>query len=371
MKWYMCISESSLGRDMHEWKELILGALRSAAEKTSLNPIVLYDGLPGDFTRTLEQHGAKVIHHRVSVYDDLVRRDEIQPGYLPIASGAFLRIDIPVIESDDEYVLYTDCDVIFLRDLDLGSIKPRYFACAPQTSRTDFANDANSGVLLINVSSMRQTHAKFCDFIVENLNAGWPGCDQENYRRFYRGKHEPLPLAMNWKPYWGLDPNASILHWHGPKPDAVARMLGGARRGMPPAWLQLFDRSAAGYRKFIEESDIYYNNVYMPKIGVAEDGCIVGHIDKISGNSVAGWFLNPGKLEEAVSLKVSLNGSEFINLKCDSFRPDLKKIYGADIGGFSFVAAAPNNVKSLQFLSQHGNVLPVGYKGLTVSQITV
>jgi hypothetical protein len=29
---------------------------------------------------------------------------------------------------------------------------------------------------------------------------------------------DDLPLELNWKTYWGLNRDAAILHFHGPKP---------------------------------------------------------------------------------------------------------------------------------------------------------
>ena len=34
-----------------------------------------------------------------------------------------------------------------------------------------------------------------------------------------------LPDELNWKPYWGLNSNAEIVHFHGPKPSLVLEFL--------------------------------------------------------------------------------------------------------------------------------------------------
>jgi hypothetical protein len=35
---------------------------------------------------------------------------------------------------------------------------------------------------------------------------------------FRHGGWKPLRPELNWKPYWGINPAAKIIHFHGPKP---------------------------------------------------------------------------------------------------------------------------------------------------------
>jgi hypothetical protein len=82
----------------------------------------------------------------------------------------------------------------------------------------------NTGVMLMNPKRLRETQHEFRNFISENLdvlkNAAW---DQGAFRRFYRESDgtplwNKLPPELNWKPYWGKNPRAGIIHFHGPKP---------------------------------------------------------------------------------------------------------------------------------------------------------
>ena len=82
----------------------------------------------------------------------------------------------------------------------------------------------NSGVMLMNLRSLGKTTDAFFQFILKNLEElkkeAW---DQGAYWRFYRDKDgRPLwnwlPLELNWRPYWGDEPSARIIHFHGPKP---------------------------------------------------------------------------------------------------------------------------------------------------------
>ena len=59
--------------------------------------------------------------------------------------------------------------------------------------------------------------------VAENLAAleaeSW---DEAAYRWFYRESNGPLwdrlRPELNWKPYWGENAQARIVHFHGPKP---------------------------------------------------------------------------------------------------------------------------------------------------------
>lgn len=139
---------------------------------------MLFDGEENEFIDTLRKKGVEVIFHRVNSMMLSLSVIKTSPGYSSIASGAFSSVEIPLIEKEDDYVLYTDCDVLFMSDLPVLDVYPEYFSCAPQTSKTDYLNDANSGVLVINVNKMRESYSEFSEFIVNNLHAGWPGCDQ-------------------------------------------------------------------------------------------------------------------------------------------------------------------------------------------------
>lgn len=310
-KWYFCLSESSIDRAHHGWREMVFAAVNSARVHTNLKPILLFDGEDNEFIDALRKKGVEVIFHRVKFYDALAERDKINPGYSSIASGAFLRVEIPLIEKEDDYVLYTDCDVLFMKDLPEFDTYPEYFSCAPQTSKTDYINDANSGVLIINVKNMRDSYSEFSRFIVNNLYAGWPGCDQENYRRFYTGKWNNLPLEMNWKPYWGDNSNISILHWHGPKPEVILDKIIDSAFKLYPAWEDLYSRNVSAYRFFFERWDRY--TVQSLKACYEKNSNISGFVDSIaidSGHvSLTGWSYLLGNYND-VHFKVSINGVE-------------------------------------------------------------
>ena len=115
MKWFFALSEASLSDD-NLYANCIRVAVLSAKKNTSLIPFFLYDGSENGFIEEMRNLGVNIIYHRTSLYNEIVSANPDDRLFIRIATGAFLRIDIPIIEKNDEFVLYTDCDVMFLKD---------------------------------------------------------------------------------------------------------------------------------------------------------------------------------------------------------------------------------------------------------------
>jgi hypothetical protein len=326
-KWYFSLSEASIERKDHGWRGLTRVAVASALRNTSLQPYMLYDGQESDFTAELRAMGVTVIFHRVSFYDRLV---EIAPtrtaDYLGIALGVFPRVEIPWLELEDDVVLFTDCDVMFLGDLHLEGV-PEFFAAAPQMSQTDYENDMNAGVMVMNVPALRADLPRFINFITDHLGDGWPGCDQENYRRFYNGRWDRLDLTLNWKPYWGDNSAARIVHWHGPKPPLVRRMLADPALQTVTDWKMLFERNAGSYESFLKVWDAF---------AVTTRHEIIGHLDVFSESGGGGWAIYPENLPCPVTLTIRIDGELVGTIVCNQPRSDIKAAYGVETAGFTF-----------------------------------
>jgi hypothetical protein len=248
MKWYFALNEASLHNHRAMWESMILTALRSCRQHTDLEPHFIFDGGSDPFVSRLEAEGVTVIRHRVSFWDAIAAYRQDEP-YRRVAGGAFLRVDIPALNTDDEFVLYTDCDVLFIRPIELSGLEPATFACAPEF-HVDDPDDLNSGVMLMNLPALRADLTEFRAFIAANL-ADLPVFDQTAYRLFYGGRSDPLPLCYNWRPYWGMSEEARIVHFHGPKPHDVLQMLLDRDTPTNPAHRLLFDQDRQGYRHFL------------------------------------------------------------------------------------------------------------------------
>jgi hypothetical protein len=231
MHWFFALNEACSTFPLYS--DLIKVAVLSARENTSLQPCFLYDGQPNALTGWLERRDVAIVPHRSQFYEVLKSLSEEQkrPDVFRIGTGAFLRVDIPEVVAklgwSDERILYTDCDVMFVSDPEpqLSRIPCRRFAVAPEQDPRDY-DHINTGVMVMNIPALHGDRQRFAEFIVDNLErlvaTAW---DQEAYRLYYKRKLPLLPNGwnrlvptLNWKPYWGENPAASIIHFHGPKP---------------------------------------------------------------------------------------------------------------------------------------------------------
>jgi len=272
MKWYFAINEISLTRKFFGWEDMIRVAIESARQNTTLQPYLIYDGKPNDFTREIVGQGVTIIPHRVSFYPSLQAFSELPTtrdhwaGQYMMGAGAFLRTEIPLIEREDEFAFYTDCDVMFLYEPTVEPC-PEPFAVSLETAEKQF--HINTGVMQMNLPRLRESFPKFRNYICDNLNH-FTFYDQCAYQDFYRGQSATLPFEMNWRPAMGMNDKVKIVHWCGPKPETVRRMLAGDMEVPWPLWLQDFVRAENKkddiYRRYLAVWDEFLNTyvAYMP-----------------------------------------------------------------------------------------------------------
>jgi hypothetical protein len=243
--------------------------------------------------------GVTVILHRSPMYEQLRRHGEDNPTYLPVASGAFLRWSIPLIEQTDEYVFYTDVDVIFRSDPTrlLQALLPfdAPFLAAGEMMRgvhDGYRVNMNSGVMLINVPRFRQDLPALMAHRTRDLNKGF---DQAGLINFYGSGWGRLPDILNWKPYWTIDsPEPSdqpvIIHFHGPKPAGLRTMIDGGH-GISDAWTGLWKMNKEFYLRCLEEFEATLGHS-----AADQDPSIKFVIDDIKdgGRSINGWVINRG-----------------------------------------------------------------------------
>lgn len=223
MKWFFALHDQAPHFDAYA--QMIQVAVLSARENTTLQPHFLYDGAPNALTRWLEHQGVTILPCRTQFYADLERLSErLGPHVMHYGPGVFLRVEIPLICQregwTDPDVLYTDCDVLFTGDPSplWPDLFGHSFAVGPENDPNDLQT-INSGVMLMRVHALQAVAEPFAHFIREVL----PECierswDQWAYQEFFRAGWKPMRPELNWKPYWGLNPAAPIVHFHGPKP---------------------------------------------------------------------------------------------------------------------------------------------------------
>ncbi len=259
-KWYFAITRATLDADPDQgFRDCIRVAVASAKSRTSLRPHMIYDGPEDDFTEEMRASGVMVMFHRLSFHEKLHQAQQQQkpewPDYMKTAEGAFMRLEIGLLETEEPYVLYTDCDVMFETAVAIDHLRPELFAIAPQFDPGSFHDDVNCGVMVVNVERMRRDRPALIEFMCENF-ARVGGYDQELLQLYYKGRWDPLSPTYNWKPHWGAQPHARIVHFHGPKPAAAGRLLKNPdyRRDDPvfQTWRHWFFVAPSGYEHYVK-----------------------------------------------------------------------------------------------------------------------
>ncbi|HTZ35443.1 MAG TPA: glycosyltransferase [Stellaceae bacterium] len=250
LKWYFA---ANLNAFRHFFEQIAV-AVKSARANTPLRPCCLVDDRAGldemrDKLTWLEQSGVQLIFRRAALFE-IVRAHFGEQA--DIFSGHWLRCDIPILEDEEDFVLYTDIDVMFRRYIDLSNERPPFIACTPEQEQNDLSY-FNSGVMVMNIPALRAAR----DELIATLHARLPNMephdDQGMFNATFRGRWTRLPNTYNWKPYWGFNPDAAIVHFHGPKPGAVQQMLLGRSHLYPADYSRLFQRDPDGYARYIAE----------------------------------------------------------------------------------------------------------------------
>jgi hypothetical protein len=241
-------------------------AVISARENTLLEPVCVAlvtdpsSTVATTFIRWLQSYGVHVIWHNPTwagiieteaLKGNLLQNVGNSPLYAKASSliATFLRIDLPILGFVDDYLLYADVDIMFVRDIDLDDFGPlpKYYLMCNEERITEpeknpfAASYGNAGVMLYNVPNMRRTHKAFMEHIFSDFYKGkglhygdyGPG-DQGAYNSFYKPSGpfsaDIRPYAFfNWRPFWKGDTfdkkAVAIVHWHGPKPHHYADYL--------------------------------------------------------------------------------------------------------------------------------------------------
>lgn len=230
MKWYFCLNQDALP----QFSECVIAAVHSCIQNTTLQPHFLFDGARSEFTDYLESLGVTIHFHRVSFADEL-DASAAQGGYVPfVARGAYLRFDIPLIEQQDQYVLYTDVDVLFLAD-PVFECWPEVLAAAEEYERLEsvcvpYGKVFNSGVMLINVAGFAAERERLLSVARDSqfyFHGDGGYYDQGALNRHFAGNFDKLDQSLNWRPFAKPPQAPVIVHFHGTKPWEVGHYARG------------------------------------------------------------------------------------------------------------------------------------------------
>lgn len=238
MKWFTAANAASLKQD--DFYNLLRVAVLSAKQRTELEPFLIFDGEETERLQWFRDQGVRILPASVPFYEQL--RDYVlehhDQQYLNIRSGAFLRMQIPnamqAAGIREDFVLYTDCDIIFNGDIELGNCRPQFFAAVGKKvrgyTRFRFFGDYqfNSGVMVMNIEAMRSEYARLEEFILTNgqgverpdsafMKKNLFMSDQVALNLYFRKRINHIHRKYNWSPSYGRNDVAKIIHFNGLK----------------------------------------------------------------------------------------------------------------------------------------------------------
>lgn len=203
----------------------------SAYHNTNLDLYCLYDGNDAGFIAWLKKWGVTVLPWRVTFFDDIYKHYKGNKSF-QFCVGTYLCTEIPwalrYYGILDRYVLYVDTDTMILNDVFLDHHTPSYYAAPPDWDITDWSF-VSAGVMLLNTDKLLESYPAFLDYLKDhNFDfdfAGHGGADQGAWNTFYADLWDKLEPKYDWKPWWGFNPEASIVHFSGPKPQDLPDLL--------------------------------------------------------------------------------------------------------------------------------------------------
>jgi hypothetical protein len=240
---------------------LLQAAINSLQRNTTLTPVVVWMADSGEryfkgsealkMVKWLEEREVRVFYHTPKWIHDIEHfsfhnvkyKDEYlsniythYPTYynLNFIKTESLRIDIPKMFPDEKYVLYADCDTLFLKDISIINFDEPLAAALRHTF-------FNNGVMLLNISKMLETYDDFLKFYLQsnysfdteytksnditNVILSLNTTTQAAYNIYYHNRVSQMPLEMNWHIDWGKNEGIQILHFCGPKPHDYIKMM--------------------------------------------------------------------------------------------------------------------------------------------------
>jgi len=222
-KAFFCIAD---GIYFEEFYGMAIALINSAKMNTQLELYCLYYGTNKIFIEDMKDRGVTTIHPDISYKEHVINSNStIGIWKSPdMWLAAFLRLEVAnackALSIEDKYVWYLDTDTflqhhpVFLENVPMLAASVEF--------RKDDWNMYNTGVLQLNLAGMLDTYKDLIDFSIKNnFRVKKSVVDQGILNVFYEGKFTKLPIEYNWKTYWGLNPGAYVVHFHGLKPEDI------------------------------------------------------------------------------------------------------------------------------------------------------
>jgi len=226
MKLYFTFNNDIEGNTVYI--DMLKACLISAKKNTTLQLNAIYDGNDSDrLYNILIDNGVNVIRHSLSFYDKLnnfyddtyKKLTNMENMKLKQAACNFMKFEIPLFEKDEDLVLYSDIDVLFLKNPELTGFYTKTLAAAPEFDQNyDHIKGYkyfNAGIMLLNVKELAKRRELLLDMLDKKQRPYQECWDQGFFNELYKHDFDILSNEYNWKPYWGINENTKIVHLHG------------------------------------------------------------------------------------------------------------------------------------------------------------
>lgn len=276
----------------NSWSEpydyMIKAAVKSSIRHGGFKPYCLFSGRKNsNIYRWLAFHNVTLLQHKPAWREQLleVAKSKMKENvrFSPLYKSANMlvstcqRLDVSRMPLLDQYtyVLYTDADVYFRRRITLNDFSLPLPMSVGMASETPGVPGGNAGVMLMHLPRLRTTYTKFIEFILSNkqgLHFGQYGpADQGAFNEFYKDEMPPHPLSQvfNTRPFGVVLHDASIVHFHGPKPAGYLQYVHNGRCGnLGPQYNELCENAftSGGLCTFAPEWGLYLTFETTPTI---------------------------------------------------------------------------------------------------------
>ncbi|MBE3138203.1 MAG: hypothetical protein IMZ63_00125 [Actinobacteria bacterium] len=222
-KAFFCIADGIYFKEFHDMAVALINSVRM---NTQLELYCLYLGTNETFIKDMKNRGITTVQPYIP-YKEHILKSNVSIGVWKTPdmwSAAFLRFEVinacKFLSIEDKYVWYLDTDTflqhhpVFLEDVPM-------LAASVEFIKDDWGL-YNTGVLQLNVKNITESYKDLIEFSIKNnFRVKKSVVDQGILNVFYEGKFTKLPIEYNWKTYWGLNPDAYVVHFHGLKPEDI------------------------------------------------------------------------------------------------------------------------------------------------------
>lgn len=252
-----------------EYLELAKTLIMSAKLNSDTDFLCIYDGLENEFTSWLRKQNVPYYKWRVPFFNEIKEKYTGKRSF-DFCAGTYLRIEIPNVFDfygiKEDYILFIDVDTLILDTIDLTDIKPKCFAGPPDWNISIWS-PVSTGVMLINVKNLKDEYKYLVEHLINNNfdfdYAGVGPCSQGAWNTYFKDRWEKLDPDYDWKPWWGFNPKAKIVHFSGPKPNEIEIILSGKRNKRDESELEqihrsVIERDKKSYTKYLKIWQKFY-----------------------------------------------------------------------------------------------------------------